>query len=130
MVHRLPFALTLFAALPLLATNASAGGVAIGLSAHGQHGSFGVWIGGPAYPAPPCPPRYGGHWETVVERVWVPGCPEQVWVQPLYETRYDPCGHPIQVCVRAGYWTTVQRPGHWEDRPRQVWRPARYGGCR
>jgi len=31
----------------------------------------------------------------------------QVYVQPVYETRYDHCGNPYRTCVRAGYWKRV-----------------------
>jgi hypothetical protein len=117
------------ASLSLLSPSAGAGGVSFGISAHGRHGSLGIRFGAPAcaparYPAPVCAPRYGGHWETVVERVWVAGTCQQVWVPALYATRYDACGRPYQVCVRAGYWDARQHAGHWEDRTRQVWRPA------
>jgi len=130
MFARLPLVLASFAALPLLAADAHAGGgggLSIGFSKHGRHGSLGVQIGFPGRGYDDCaprPPQYGGHWETVCERVWVPGTCEQVYVQPIYETRRDSCGRPYQVCVRAGYWSTVQHAGHWEERSRQVWRNA------
>ncbi len=123
MFSRIALALATFSTLSFLAPAAEAGGLSIGFSKHGRHGSVGVWIGGGPSCAPaPRPPSYGGHWETVVERVWVPGSAQQVWIEPVYQTRYDSCGRPYQVCVRAGYWTTVQSPGHWEERQRQVWR--------
>ncbi len=128
MFARLPLILASFAALPLLAADAQAGGgLSIGFSKHGRHGSVGVQIGFPGRGYDDCaprPPQYGGHWETVCERVWINGTCEQVYVQPIYETRWDACGRPYQVCVRAGYWNTVQHPGHWEERSRQVWRQA------
>ena len=130
MFARFPLVLTTLAALPLLALDARADGFSIGYSKHGKHSSVGVQIGFPVYAPRPAPPQYGGHWETIVERVWVPGPCEQVWVAPIYETRYDPCGRRIQVCVRAGYWDTIQRPGHYEERTRQVWREASWRGYR
>ena len=30
-----------------------------------------------------------------------------VWVPAVYRTRYDDCGRPIRVCVRAGYYARV-----------------------
>lgn len=130
MFARLPLVLSTLAALPLFAADAAAGGLSIGYSKHGQHSSIGVQIGFPVCERRPAPPQYGGHWETIVERVWVPGACERVWVAPHYETRWDPCGRPIQVCVRAGYWDTVQHPGHYEDRSTRVWREAgwKHGG--
>lgn len=128
MFARLPLVLASLAALPLLASDANAGGgLSIGFSKHGRHGSIGAQIGhrggGPDHYAPR-PPAYGGHWETVYERVWVAGALEQVYVQPIYATRPDSRGRPYQVCVRAGYWSTVQQPGRYEERSRQVWRNA------
>ncbi len=129
MIARLPFLLTTLAALPLLALDAHAGGgIAIGIGHQGHHGSVGVQIGIPWGSQRPAPPQYGGHWETVVERTWVAGTFTQVWIQPLYQTRYDACGRPYQVCVRAGYWDTRQLPGYYEDRTCRVWRPAGWHG--
>jgi hypothetical protein len=65
-----------------------------------------------------------GRVEVVCERVWVPGCTRQEWVAPCYETRYDRCGNPIQVLHTPGYYRTVQDPGHYENRERQVQRPG------
>ncbi|MBL8860709.1 MAG: hypothetical protein JNK02_01755 [Planctomycetes bacterium] len=119
--------LSSFAALLILAADATAGGISIGFQKQGKSSSIGVQIGFPVYAPRPAPPVYGGRWETVVERVWVPGRTERVWVAPVYETRYDACGRPIQVCVRAGWWSTVQHPGHWEERRTKVWRNG-HGG--
>ncbi|MEM8739739.1 MAG: hypothetical protein AAGG38_14850 [Planctomycetota bacterium] len=68
--------------------------------------------------------RSSGRFETVsrrrAERTY--HAPRQrttrtVWVEPRYETRYDRCGRPIRVCVRAGYYKEVEvchdvRPRH------------------
>jgi hypothetical protein len=124
MFARLPFVLGTLAAVPLFAANALAGHVTVGFGHNGQHGSIGVQVGFPLSKSRPAPPQYGGHWETVVERVWVPGACERIWVPPLYETRYDSCGRPRSVCIRAGYWDLRQYPGHYEERTRQVWRTA------
>ena len=53
-------------------------------------------------------------------------CSRQVWVDPVYETRYDNCGNPIQVLVTPGHYRTVQTPGHWETRPRTIRHPGRW----
>lgn len=124
MLTRSTFFLSTLAALTLISADAGAGGLSIGFSKHGKHSSVGVQIGFPACSPRPAPPQYGGHWETVVERVWVPGSCERVWIAPVHETRYDSCGRAYQVCVRAGFWDTIQHPGHYEDHSRQVWRAA------
>jgi len=124
MLTRSTFFLSTLAALTLISADAGAGGLSIGFSKHGKHSSVGVQIGFPACSPRPAPPQYRGHWETVVERVWVPGSCERVWIAPVYETRYDSCGRAFQVCVRAGFWDTIQHPGHYEDHSRQVWRAA------
>ncbi len=123
MTARLPLFLTMFAAFPLLAPSAHAGDLTIGFSKHGKHSSVGVQIGIPLRPRP-APQNYGGYWQTIVERTWVAGTITQVWVPPIYQTRYDACGRATQVCVRAGYWDTRQTPGYYEDRTRRVWCPA------
>ena len=82
-----------------------------------------------------CPPSRGytrresvrqvwvpGHYELVQRRVWVPGAYRQVWVPPVYETRYDYFGRPFQVLIMPGHHVTVQDPGHWEYRDERVWR--------
>ena len=66
-----------------------------------------------------------GQCRVVRERVWVPGCSRQEWVAPCYETRYDPCGNPVQVLVRPGHYITVTDPGRWEVRERTVQDPGR-----
>jgi hypothetical protein len=122
MFARMPLVLSTLAASLLFAADASASGVSIGFSKHGKHGSIGIQIGAPVCAPRPAPPVYGGRWETIVERVWVPGHCERVWVEPVYAWEYDACGRRVQVCVRAGYWNTIQHPGHYEERYRKVWR--------
>jgi hypothetical protein len=65
-----------------------------------------------------------GRYETVRERVWIPGSCERVWVPPAFELRYVGCGRAVRVMVRAGCWETVQHPGHYEERCVRVWRPG------
>lgn len=108
----------------------------IGVGQKTDHGHIGVTFGNrgvqvsagygdrhrhPVYCPPPQP---AGHWETRVERVWVPGPTRQVWVPPVYETRYDHCGRRYQVEVRCGYWDTIQEQGCWENRETRVWVPC------
>ncbi len=65
-----------------------------------------------------------GHYEWVDRRIWIPGRTERVWMQPVYEWRYDWCGNQYQVMVRAGYWRDVCHPGHYEWRKERVYRPG------
>lgn len=117
--------------------------LSFGKHKRGKHFGFniGIPIGGrPAYhpaprplPAPaPCHVHRAccyrvipGHYNVVAERVWRPGCSQQIWEAPVYRTEYDHCGNPVQVLVRAGYYRTVATPGHWETIQRRVWIPAR-----
>lgn len=93
----------------------------------GKPGGIGVRIGYDRH-------RHGGHrhggYEIVRERVWVPGRYERVWHEPIYEIRYDPCGRARRVCVRAGYYETIQHRGHYEWRERRVYREHRRHGRR
>ncbi|MEM9380889.1 MAG: hypothetical protein AAGB93_13130 [Planctomycetota bacterium] len=66
----------------------------------------------------------GGRYETRHRRVWVPGYDRQVWVAPVYDWRYDPCGRRTRVLVRAGYYRTECVPGRYESRAYEVWVPA------
>ena len=70
-----------------------------------------------------CPRRewVPGHYETRCERIWVPGETRRVWVPPAFETRFDLCGRPVRVCVRAGHWASVVEPGRYETVETRVW---------
>ena len=65
-----------------------------------------------------------GCWTVVDRRVWVPGCHEKVWVDPVYEVVYDECGNRVRTLVREGYWSQVFRPGHYVVKQEKVWRPG------
>lgn len=67
-----------------------------------------------------------GRYENIHQRVWVPGCSERVWVEPVFELRRDHCGNRFRVLVRAGHWTTVHHPGHYETRTVRVWQPGHW----
>jgi hypothetical protein len=66
-----------------------------------------------------------GRYETVARRVWVPGPVRRVWVEPVYEWRFGHCGLEY-VCVRQGYWRSVQLPGRYEIRNERVYRPGHW----
>jgi hypothetical protein len=71
-----------------------------------------------------------GRYELVRQRVFVPGRCERVWVEPVCEVRFDSCGRPFTVCIRAGTWKTVRYPGSYEVRAVRVWRPGHWSrGC-
>lgn len=71
-----------------------------------------------------------GCYENREQRVWVPATRQRVWIEPVYETRYDPCGRPIRVLVRPGctQWQTV--PGHYQTKTVRVWVPGHYAPAR
>jgi len=114
------FSSLLIGALLVLAAPA-ASAQRIGVSHYGgRHGGYvssRVWV--------------TGHYETITERVWVPGACQRVWVEPAHAWRLGRCGFEY-VCVSAGYWRTVQEPGRYENRCVQVWTPGRWiarGSC-
>lgn len=126
--------LALFA-LTLVPSSAYGQGINLSFGKHrrGKHFGINLNIGGRRHCPPPrhihsncCRQWQQGRVEVIHERVWVPGCARQVWVDPIYETRYDRCGNPIQVLVRAGHYRTVQSPGHYETRPRTIRHPGRW----
>jgi hypothetical protein len=85
----------------------------------------------PSY-APPRAPRkiwVPGRYELVERSVWVPGATRQELVPACYETRYDFCGRPYTVMVRAAYYRTVQDPGCWQQRSERVWVAAHWEQC-
>ena len=97
----------------------------LSLQVHGKKGSIGIHLGSGPHSGRPVGYAHRewipGHYETIHERVWIPGREERVWVAPVYQWRYDSCGRAIRVCVQQGYWNTVCTPGHYDTRPRQVW---------
>lgn len=82
----------------------------------------------PAY----CPPQrvqrvwVPGCWVTETQRNWIPARTEQVFVEAVYETRYDSCGNPYQVLVCAAHYQTVTHPGYWDECQVRVWRPGHW----
>lgn len=67
-----------------------------------------------------------GHYVTRQQKVWIPASKKKVWIDPVYETRYDACGRPYQVRSRGGGWTVQVTPGHFETRCTKVWVPGVY----
>ncbi|MHC4959072.1 MAG: hypothetical protein ACYTGN_11930 [Planctomycetota bacterium] len=62
------------------------------------------------------PVRY----ETVREKVWVPGYHRRVWVPAVYHTHVDRCGHTYRHLVKRGYHTKTFVRGHFEFRSKRV----------
>lgn len=107
------------------ATTLAPSGSFAALGGHGAHLGLGYARGGLGV-------RYGtarahvrGRYETRCEQVWVPGRPERVWVEPLFQWRHDPCGRRYRVLVRAGHHVQRYVPGRYETRSVRVWVPAR-----
>jgi hypothetical protein len=65
-----------------------------------------------------------GHYETRLERVWVPGATRQEWRPARQEWRLDLRGCAVLVLVEPGRWITVTEPGRFETRERREWVPG------
>ena len=79
-------------------------------------------------------------YETVVQRRWIEGYyqvvthrvlvreawTERVYVEPVYEVRYDRHGRSHRTMVCDGYYRTVHHPAVYEDRQERVWVPGRW----
>lgn len=72
-----------------------------------------------------CCSTTAGHYETIEDRVWVPGHTERVWVPARYESYYDSCGRLRQRLVCAGRYEYVEHPGYYQIQSRRVWVPGR-----
>lgn len=113
-----------------LSTSARAGSdIQLRFGERTRHGFFSIQLGGERHERDGDRERercwVPGHYETRSERIWIEGREEQVWVAPVYDWRYDPCGRPYRVQLEVGHWTCVRQPGHFEIRPTQAW----IGGC-
>jgi hypothetical protein len=67
-----------------------------------------------------------GHYEARIDRVWVPGATEQVWVPAQYQVSYNACGQRIQTLVAPARWEYINHPGRYENRQVRVWIPGSY----
>ncbi|MEO0515075.1 MAG: hypothetical protein AAF086_07255 [Planctomycetota bacterium] len=67
--------------------------------------------------------RYPSHYDRG-------GYTKQVWVPPVYRTRYDDCGRAFRVCVRQGYYKQVyvSAPRYRDYSRRGQW--GNSGSCR
>lgn len=126
------------AACLALAQSTHADGFSLGFSTHGRHGDLGVsWSRECARPARPhacsacgsirarrtwIPARYG----IEQRREWVEGRIERVWIEPVFEVRYDSCGKPFKFCVAGGHYASRRTGGHYETRDVRVWQPGHW----
>ena len=67
-----------------------------------------------------------GHYQTRIDRVWVPGHTERVWVPARYQVSYNACGQRIETLICPGHWDYVTHPGRYENRQVRVWVPGAY----
>jgi hypothetical protein len=67
-----------------------------------------------------------GGYETIRQQIWVPGCSERIWVEPIFEWRSGPCHTQIRIQLGGGYWRTVHHAGHYEYQPVSVYRPGHW----
>ncbi len=65
-----------------------------------------------------------GRYVLEKRRVWVAGTKRKVYVEPVYETRYDDCGRAYQVLICEGHYRVIRDPGCYEIRRVRVWRPG------
>lgn len=101
----------------------------VGIQFHKKNVSIGITLGhGRDHDQRPRRPiGYEGrewipsHYETVTERVWVPGREEHVLVPAVYEWRHDHCGRLVQVLVSPAHYETRCTSGRFELVTRQVW---------
>ncbi|MEM1446903.1 MAG: hypothetical protein AAGF84_12665 [Planctomycetota bacterium] len=52
---------------------------------------------------------------------------KQVWVPPVYRTRYDDCGRAFRVCIRHGYYKQVYVRTQYQPRYRDYHRRGQWG---
>ena len=114
----------------LLAPAASADGFGIGFTKAFKHGAIGLGFSTGSFGAPacvdPCPPRtwVPGHYEIVVQPVYVAGFEERTWVPARYGWVRDRYGRAVWACIRPGHYEVVRRPGRYENRQVRVWVPG------
>ncbi|MDA0375284.1 MAG: hypothetical protein O2865_15985 [Planctomycetota bacterium] len=77
-----------------------------------------IGLGGIQVELGSCAPR--GHYESRMERVWVPGCERVVQVPARFAWRRDSCGRRTRVCVEPARTRIVREPGRYEWRERRV----------
>jgi hypothetical protein len=115
----------------VLAPASRADGFGVSFFKSSKHGAISVGYSNGPGAARACAPVYRvrdrharwipGHYETVRERVWVPGCVQRVWVEPRYGWRRDHRGRFFRSCLAQGHYERVEQPGRYEYRDAQVW---------
>lgn len=64
-----------------------------------------------------------GYWETIRERVWVPGHYDEVVIPARYGWTVDRCGHRVWGLISPERCERIWHPGGWEIQERRVWVP-------
>jgi hypothetical protein len=121
------FASLLFTAV--LAPGAAADGFGVAFGKKGAHVSLAFGFGAPVCFAPaPCAPSVWvpGHYETVLETVWIEETRSRMWCAAIVEHRRDACGRVFEVVVAPAHWKFACVPAHDETRRVSVWRPAHW----
>ena len=65
-----------------------------------------------------------GCYTTVAKRVFVAGKRCKVWIEPVYEKRFDNCGRPFRFLAREGHWSVQSSPGYYVAKRVKVWTPG------
>lgn len=89
-------------------------------------GGIVVSIGAPLCQPAPAREWIQGRWVERVERIWIAGREERVWVPAEYRTMRDHCGRTIQVLARPGHWEVQCVPGRYETIVHREWEPGRW----
>ncbi len=77
-----------------------------------------IGLGGIQVELGSCAPR--SRYQTVRERVWVPGCERVVHVPARFAWRRDACGRMTRVCIEPAHTRIVREPGRYAWRERRV----------
>lgn len=67
-----------------------------------------------------------GHYETIRERVLVPGASYRVWVRARYSTHHGLFGFHHRQLVSPGHYEYRSASSRYEYRSRRVWIPGHY----
>jgi hypothetical protein len=88
-------------------------------------GKFGFGFSARVHYAPVAPVYFApvGHYEYRERQVYVPGCFETVWIDPVFENRRYHY-RTIRLCVRAGYYQRVWRDPYYRTEKYRVWVPG------
>lgn len=86
-----------------------------------KFGRFGFGASAHCAPVVSCAPT--GHYGYRERQVYVPGCFENVWVEPVFESRRHHY-RTIRICVRPGFYRKVWRDPYYRTERYRVWVPG------